>query len=305
MGQRDPLNPIWKVPSYMTNDMVRESWTVGDYTITSIVEEQTDIVPVEFVYRDKSRADVRQHTWLVPDFADEKGRLRMRVQAFAIQGRGRTLLVDPCVGNQKRRRNPFWNMRSFPFLERMADAGLACDAIDTVVHTHLHEDHLGWDTQWIDGAPRPTFSRARHLYTALELEKIKTEATPEQDAYSDSIAPIFAAGLADIVDDNAQLAPGIRLESTPGHGPGHVCVWIESGGDVALISGDIVHNPVQCAELSWATLFDADVDGARATRIRMLEAACKRGALLLGTHFANKPAGKVVVDGDAYRFVPL
>lgn len=289
----------------MSSDMARERWTVGDYTITSIVEEQSDSVPVEFVYRDKSRADLRQHTWLVPDFADERGRLRMRVQAFAIQGRGRTLLVDPCVGNQKRRRNPFWNLRSYPFLERLAEAGLSCDAIDTVVHTHLHEDHLGWGTQVIDGAPQPTFRRARYLYTARELEKIKDEASPEQDTYGDSIAPVFAAGLADIVDDDAELALGIRLESTPGHGPGHVCVWIESRGESALITGDIVHNPVQCAELDWASMFDADADRARATRARTLEAACKRGALVLGTHFANKPAGKVVVDGAAYRFVPL
>src|SRR5687768_8448716 len=289
----------------MTGNLARERWTVGDYTITSIVEEQSERVPVDFVYREKSRTDLARHDWLVPDFADEKGRLRMRVQAFAVQGRGRTLLVDPCVGNQKRRQNPFWHMRDWPFLERLDEAGLAADAIDTVVHTHLHEDHIGWDTQLVNGVLRPTFSRARHLYTARELEKIKGEASPEQDAYGDSIAPIFAAGLADIVDDNAELATGIRLESTPGHGPGHVCVWIESRGEVALITGDIVHNPVRCAEPEWTTRFDADPEGARVSRARTLEAACKRGALLLGTHFPNKPAGKLIAHGSAYRFVPV
>jgi glyoxylase-like metal-dependent hydrolase (beta-lactamase superfamily II) len=300
-----PLNREQREENEMTGNPARERWTVGDYTITSIVEEQSERVPVEFVYRDKRRADLARHSWLVPDFADETGRLRMRVQAFAIQGRGRTLLVDPCVGNQKRRQNPYWNMREWPFLERMAAAGFTCEAIDTVVHTHLHEDHLGWDTQSVDGALRPTFSRARHLYTARELEKIKAEASPEQDTYGDSIAPIFAAGLADVIDDNAELAAGIRLESTPGHGPGHVCVWIESGGEVALITGDIVHNPVQCAEPEWAAMFDADPEGARVSRLRMLEAACKRGALVLGTHFPNKPAGKLIADGAAYRFVPV
>jgi glyoxylase-like metal-dependent hydrolase (beta-lactamase superfamily II) len=285
--------------------MSRESWTVGDYTITSIVEEQTERVPAELFYPGKSNADVARHSWLSPHFADEKGRLRFRVQAFAIAGRGRLLLVDPCVGNMKRRQNPYWNMRTYPFVERLDQAGLSAERVDTVVHTHLHPDHLGWDTQFIDGVWVPTFTRARHLYTEREVASLKAETSAAQDVYGDSVAPIFAAGLADVIDENAELGAGIRLESTPGHTPGHVCLWLESRGDVALITGDIVHNPVQCAELDWAQAFDDDPDGARATRRRLLESACRRGALVLGTHFANKPAGKVVADGEAYRFVPL
>jgi glyoxylase-like metal-dependent hydrolase (beta-lactamase superfamily II) len=285
--------------------MTLERWTVGDYTITSILEEQTERVPPELFYPGRSAEDVQRHSWLVPDFVDARGRLKFRVQAFVIEGGGRTLLVDPCVGNSKRRQNPYWNMRSYPFLERLAEAGLSVEKIDTVVHTHLHADHMGWDTQYIDNVWCPTFPKARYLYTERELLATKAEPTHAQDIYADTIAPILEAGLADIVDENAQLAAGIRLESTPGHTPGHVCLWLESRGDAALITGDIVHNPVQCAEPLWTQSFDADADEARATRNRMLAEVCARGALVLGTHFPNKPAGKLVPDGAAYRFVPL
>jgi glyoxylase-like metal-dependent hydrolase (beta-lactamase superfamily II) len=285
--------------------MPQERWTVGDYTITSVLEEQTERVPPALFYPAQTEQDIQRHPWLVPDFADARGRLKFRVQAFVIEGCGRRLLVDPCVGNDKRRENQLWNMRSYPFLERLAEAGLSVDAIDTVVHTHLHSDHLGWDTRRVGDAWQPTFARARYLYTQRELDALKAEKNERQDPYADSVAPIIEAGLADVVDEDAQLADGIRLESTTGHTPGHVCLWVESRGDVALISGDVVHNPVQCAEPHWVQSFDADPEAARATRERLLASVSERGALLLGTHFPNRPAGRVVRDGKAYRFVPL
>jgi glyoxylase-like metal-dependent hydrolase (beta-lactamase superfamily II) len=123
--------------------------------------------------------------------------------------------------------------------------------------------------------------------------------------YGESVAPIIAAGLADIVAEDAELARGIRLQATTGHTEGHVSLWIESRGELALITGDIVHHPVQCAEPHWPHMFDRDADAARETRQRMLQSACERGALVVGTHFPNRPAGKLVLEGSAYRFVPV
>jgi len=222
-----------------------------------------------------------------------------------IEGGGRRMIVDPCVGNGKQRVNPYWNMRTWPFLERLAEAGLAVDAIDTVVHTHLHADHLGWDTQRVGDAWLPTFVNARYLYTERELSFRRDNSGEDALAYADSVAPILAAGLAEIVAEDAQLAAGVRLEPTPGHSPGHVSLWIESRGELALITGDVVHHPVQCAEPGWKHSFDEDASAARATRERMLAAACERGALVLGTHFPSRPAGKVIREGAAYRFVPV
>jgi glyoxylase-like metal-dependent hydrolase (beta-lactamase superfamily II) len=214
------------------------------------------------------------------------------------------VLVDPCVGNGKPRLLPFWNEQSWPFLERFADAGFQPENIDLVVHTHLHADHVGWDTRLVDGAWVPTFTRARHLYTERELQFSRDGHDPgTSDVYDDSIGPIVDAGLADILDEDADLGDGLRLESTAGHTPGHVSLWIESHGEAALITGDFMHHPVQLAEPAWAEIADADADEARVTRRRMLARAAETGALVLGTHFGTRPAGRVVADGDVWRFV--
>jgi glyoxylase-like metal-dependent hydrolase (beta-lactamase superfamily II) len=125
-----------------------------------------------------------------------------------------------------------------------------------------------------------------------------------RDRQRESIAPIVEAGLADVVDEDADLGDGLRLEPTPGHTPGHVSLWIESEGETALVTGDFLHHPVQCAEPSWAEVGDRDPEEARATRRRMLGRAAETGALFLGTHFATRPAGRIARHGDAWRFVP-
>jgi glyoxylase-like metal-dependent hydrolase (beta-lactamase superfamily II) len=285
--------------------MAIERWAVGDFTITSVLEEQSERLPPEMFFPMATRAEMVRHRWLVPDFADERGRISMRVQAFVVEGRGRRVLVDPCVGNGKRLQIAHWNERSWPFLERLTEAGFEPEKIDTVVHTHLHADHVGWDTRRLDGAWVPTFAKARHLYTAAELEWCRRETNPgTAGVYTESVAPILEAGLADIVASDADLGDGLRLEPTPGHSPGHVSLWIESRGEAALVTGDILHHPVQCAEPAWRYIADHDADEARATRIRMLATAAERRALVLGTHFSNRPAGRVVADGDVFRFAP-
>jgi glyoxylase-like metal-dependent hydrolase (beta-lactamase superfamily II) len=282
-----------------------QRYRVGDATITCVVEEQTERIPPELFFPEARAELVARHAWVVPDFADAKGRIAMRVQAFVVEVAGRTVLVDPCVGNGKQRALPFWNEKSWPFLERFAAAGFAPERVDTVVHTHLHADHVGWDTRLEDGAWVPTFARARHLYTARELDWCKRTANPGIDGvYDDSIAPIFAAGLADVVEEDADLGAGLRLEPTTGHTPGHVSLWVESRGERALLTGDFLHHPVQCAEPGWAEIGDEDAALARATRRRMFERAAATGALVLGTHFPNRPAGRIRADGAAWRFVP-
>jgi glyoxylase-like metal-dependent hydrolase (beta-lactamase superfamily II) len=283
-----------------------QRWQVGDYAITAVLEEETPGIPPEFLLPDAKADDIAKHAWLVPDYADARGRISMRVQAFVIEGRGRRVVVDPCVGNGKKRPQPFWNERSWPFLERFAEAGFEPRRVDTVVHTHLHSDHVGWDTHLRDGVWVPTFVNARHLYSARELEWCRRGGNPGIDGvYDDSIAPILAAGLADLVPEDADLGGGLRLEPTPGHTPGHVSLWVESQGQTALVSGDFLHHPVQCAEPQWAEIGDEDAELARATRRRMLERAAKTQALFLGTHFATRPAGRIRADGAAFRFEAL
>ena len=283
-----------------------QRWQVGACTVTSVLEDETRHIPPELFFPEASAEAVARHGWLVPDYADDRGRITLRVQAFVIEAGRRRVLVDPCVGNGKTRALPFWNQRTWPFLERFAQAGFDAAAIDTVVHTHLHADHVGWDTRLEAGAWVPTFPRARHLYTQRELDWCRAGGNPGIDGvWEDSVAPILDAGLADVVAEDADLGDGLRLEPTTGHTPGHVSLWIVSNGETALVTGDFLHHPVQCAEPGWAEVGDHDADLARATRRSVLARAANSGALVFGTHFATQPAGRVEAAGGAWRFAPV
>jgi glyoxylase-like metal-dependent hydrolase (beta-lactamase superfamily II) len=280
-----------------------QRWMVGSATITSVVEDQMDIPPGLY-FPEATEEMVRSHEWLAPDWADAAGNVATRVQAFVVEIDGFVVLVDPCVGNGKARWLPVWNNLDLPFLERLADAGVLPPGVQLVVHTHLHADHVGWDTHRDGEAWVPTFTNARHLYNEAELEFVHRFVLPGEDVYGDSIGPIFDAGLADLIAPDADLGRGMRLEPTPGHTPGHTSLWLESHGEHALITGDFMHHPLQFAEPHLAEIADDDVEVARATRLRMLEKMAKSGALVLGSHFAGRPAGRVIADDDVWRFVP-
>jgi glyoxylase-like metal-dependent hydrolase (beta-lactamase superfamily II) len=287
----------------MTDSRVEtQSWKVGAATITSVVEDQNELPP-GLLFPEAGEAMVQRHAWLVPDWADAAGGISLRTQAFVVEIDGLTVLVDPCVGNGKVRWLPVWNDLDLPFLERFAGAGFSPASVELVVHTHLHADHVGWDTRRDGERWVPTFTGARHLYTQAELDFVRTAVLPGEDVYGDSIAPIIEAGLADVIEPDTDLGHGMRLEASPGHTPGHASLWIESNGERALITGDFMHHPLQFAEPQVAEIADADVEVARATRARMIREMARTGALVLGTHFPNRPAGRVVVDGARWRFV--
>lgn len=281
-------------------------WRVGAVAVTAVVEHQTDRIPPEFFFPEGSAPEVAHEDWLFPAYAAADGTIALRVQAFLVEVAGRVVLVDPCVGNRKQRAMPFWHQQQFPWLERFRAAGFDPDTVDTVVHTHLHADHVGWDTHLVDGAWRPTFPSARHLYVGAELEHWRHEdQRRDEDVYADSVEPIFAAGLADIVDADTDLGDGLRLVSTPGHTPGHASLEIAPAGDgAAVVSGDLLHHPVQLAHPEWREVADVDPDVARTTRTEFLARHANTGALVLGTHFPTAPAGFIHSRDDRWRFRP-
>jgi glyoxylase-like metal-dependent hydrolase (beta-lactamase superfamily II) len=282
-----------------------QRWTIGAATITALTEAETAGIPPQLFFPTLTNDTVRSIEWLGDEdgIADPSGAITFRVQAFVVEMNGRTVLVDPCVGNGKQRSLPFWHDLSTPWLDRFHAAGFREDGIDTVVHTHLHEDHLGWDTQLTDGTWTPTFTRARHVYVGNELDWAATEERRQgQDPHADSIEPILDAGLADAVEADADLGDGFRLISTPGHTPGHVSMVIDCGGDGLVVSGDLMHHQLQCADATIAEVADWDVGLAARTRFDFIDTCCASGTVVAGTHFPVAPLGRFERHDSAWRF---
>jgi glyoxylase-like metal-dependent hydrolase (beta-lactamase superfamily II) len=278
-------------------------WTIGDVTVTKIVElEMTG--GSRFLLPQATPEEILPITWLQPHFADANGRLRMSIHSFVVETPDRRIVVDTCLGNDKQgRRIPHWNDRDGPFLADLAEAGFPADSIDTVLCTHLHVDHVGWNTRLVDGKWVPTFPRARYLMGREEYEHWRSvKDRPDMvHILADSVTPIVEAGLATMVETNERICDEITLIPTLGHTPGHVSVMIQSQGEQALITGDFMHHPCQIAHPEWSTLADSDPDQGIETRRRMFQRLAGTPVLIIGTHFAGVTAGRLVTDGDSYR----
>lgn len=282
---------------------ITEQWQIGDVRLTAIVEAETSGIPPQFFFPDIVTDDVTSVDWLSGGAASTDGTIAFRVQAFVVETSGRVVLVDPCVGNAKQRALAFWNDLQLPWLERFRAAGFDADAVDLVVHTHLHEDHIGWDThrrgdEWI-----PTFVNARHVYVGDELDyAARADRRTNDDPYADSIAPIFDAGLGDVVGADAALGEGLRLVSTPGHTPGHVAIAVDTSGDPLVITGDLLHHQLQLANPRLAEIADWDPELARQTRSAFFSEHAGAGSIVAGTHFPIAPVGRIEPNGAAWRF---
>jgi glyoxylase-like metal-dependent hydrolase (beta-lactamase superfamily II) len=278
-------------------------WRIGEVTITKIVELEA-VGGSRFILPQATREAVLPIDWLRPHFADGDGRLRMSVHALVVETPSRRVVVDTCIGNDKQHRAiPTWNGLRTAFLEDLAAAGYPRDSIDTVLCTHLHVDHVGWNTMLVDGRWVPTFPRARYLMGRIEFEHWRAVRDNDGAAavFADSVAPVFDAGLVELVDTEHHICDELSLVPTLGHTPGHVSLRIRSRGDEALITGDFIHHPCQMARLDWSSAADFDPTAAAATRRRMFAALAETPTLVIGTHFAGATAGHVRRDGAAYR----
>lgn len=280
------------------------SWQVGNVRITRVAELAGIPFPGTFMFPACTPELVLRHAWLQPHFAQADGRLLGSIHSFVIESGRRRIIVDTCVGNDKARNIQTWNMLQGPFLEHLAEAGFPAESIDTVMCTHLHVDHVGWNTRLVEGKWVPTFANARYLFGRREWEHWTSERAQHRDGdvMGDSVRPVIDAGLADLVDMDHELTPEVRLEPTPGHTPGHVSVRISSRGAEAIITGDLMHHPLQCAEPDLANNFDVDTEAARRTRRDFLARHANQPVLVLGTHFAPPTGGWVVAAEDAWRF---
>jgi len=275
---------------------------LGEVAITSVVEINRSAFSTASMLPGSTPEAIARHLrWLKPDFFDEAtGDLGSCIQTYVVRTPERTILIDTCVGDDKPREGwPAWHLRRGAYLDDLRRAGSAPEQVDLVVCTHLHADHVGWNTRLVDGRWTPTFPNATYLFVGDEWEYWRWE---RDECIKDSVAPVVEAGRARLVEGDHLIDRWLRLEPMPGHTPGHVSIRLRTSAGEAVFSGDLMHRTVQVAEPQWSSRFCYDPKRAALTRREFVESHADTGVLVLAAHFP-RPGYIVRADGS-YHFVP-
>ncbi|MFE9775759.1 MBL fold metallo-hydrolase [Streptomyces sp. NPDC005931] len=292
--------------------------TLGDVTITRIVEWEGDIAPALDVVPDSTPELWEENrSWLAPDFWDpETGLYRAHMQTWVVRSEGKTVLVDTGAGNDKERPYlPILSRLNTGFLDDLAQAGVRPEDVDYVINTHVHADHVGWNTVLADREWVPTFPNAKYLINKTDFDfwnpingtdrKAVAFGLPahlgNQNMFEDSVAPVHQAGQAVLWEDSYVIDANLRLDMASGHTPGSGIVTLRSGTDSAVFVGDVMHSPVQILDSDLHTCFDEEPKEASATRRRVLEWAADHNALILPAHFPGSGAAEVQRTGSRFE----
>jgi glyoxylase-like metal-dependent hydrolase (beta-lactamase superfamily II) len=282
-----------------------KTWKVGRVEITRLVEVWKWEDDIWMVLEDSKPSIVATQPWLLPDHATAEGRMFINFQAFVVKAGSRRIMIDTCIGADRERQFPVFTRMRTTFMQDLASLGIAPNDIDTVLCTHLHFDHVGWNTHLVDGRWVPTFPKARYLFSRQEYDHWQqlrdTGGYHGINHLSDAVDPVIAAGLVDFVPHDHALSEEIRLLPTPGHTPGHVSVYINSHGEQAVITGDLMHHPIQVAMPEHPATFDMDKPAGAKTRVEFVNRFKEQPVLVIGSHFADPGAGYIVRNGAACK----
>jgi glyoxylase-like metal-dependent hydrolase (beta-lactamase superfamily II) len=282
---------------------------IGQSTITRIEETYGPTFPPGEIFPEWSDATLAEHGhWLAPSHYDAgKGVLKLSVHSWLLQVGKQKILIDACCGNHKSKPlRPFWHMLNLPFLERLASAGARPEEIDLVMCTHLHHDHVGWNTQLRDGRWVPTFPNARYVFSKPDFEyfhKLDTDPAlgpAEQGTFRECVLPVVEAGRADLVSGPHRLNDHLEILPAPGHSAGHVVFKLENAGEGAVFIGDVFHHLLQVYYPRWNFPKNSDVEQARTSRRAVLELCASSGALVLPGHVGAPFAGRVEATGKGF-----
>ena len=280
--------------------------TLGDVEVARVYEHQGIRLPREFVFPDSDpelwRGDERR---VEQDFWDSgTDELLFNMQTWVLRSEGRTILVDTGIGDSKERPgDPVLHHRESDFLANLAAVGVSPEDVDVVVCTHVHGDHVGWNTRLVDGEWIPTFGNARYLIARADFDywnPVNGHQTRLADVFADSVAPVHQAGLTELWDDHYDVDANLRLEPAPGHTPGSAVLWLRSGSDRAAFVGDLLHTPAQILEPDRNPCFDEDEARARASRRQVLDRVASENALMVPAHLGGAGAAEVRADGAGY-----
>ncbi len=285
------------------------SLKVGDLTIHRIIEQEGAFLPALDVLPGLTPELLAENRhWLAPKALDPSDTLIFCFQSYVVRTPHHTILVDSCIGNDKPRpARPQWNMKTdHRFMKGLAAAGFRVEDIDFVMCTHLHVDHVGWNTRLENGRWVPTFPKARYVFSETEYkhwagEHAKTPVAP----FGDSVLPIMEAKRAELVRDDHQLGDHVRLMPTPGHTPGHVAIAFGRGRDDAVMPGDLMHSPLQARYPELSPRFDTDMAQSAKTRRSFLERYCDTSTLCCTAHFPSPSVGRIKRWDDGFRCEPV
>ena len=291
----------------------QQSHRIGDAVVTRIPElllrsfKTTDLIPDW----NPEVAD-RHDSWMVPDCLDAAHEhVVVSTHGWLVRTPRHTVIVDTAVGNGKTRAMKAFDHLQEPWLDRLAAAGVKPEAVDFVLLTHLHSDHVGWNTRQVDGRWTPTFPNARYVMARLEQERLAGimerdgPDAPKTAFYADSVLPVIEAGQASFVEpDGGEPLPGFTFHPTPGHSTNHMSIGLRSGDEYGLFAGDVMHHPIQVCCPEWSSVFSEDAGRGRASRDWALNHMADTGALVFSSHFPGSSAGRVrrTADGFGWTF---
>lgn len=285
--------------------------TFGDVTIDRLIEvEGPGYAPNVFFPDATMEGFEGEMDWLMPHFWDVAANTYFRaIQSYVIRTPHHTVLVDACVGAEKERpSSPAWHHLESTWLDQLIGAGVHPEEVNYVLCTHLHADHVGWNTRLENGQWVPTFPNAKYVFHKKEYqhwENIGKESGGQgsQDGcFVDSVLPVMAAGQVALVDSDFEIDDRFTLDPTHGHSPGHVCVDLNANGQHVVMSGDILHHPIQIAYPEWNSRFCIDAEMSRASRTGFVQKHADIDTLLLPAHFASPTMGRIVGNGARCKY---
>ncbi|MBV9586644.1 MAG: MBL fold metallo-hydrolase [Alphaproteobacteria bacterium] len=287
---------------------MRTEFGVGDMTIHRIVEQEQGFTPLfEFLPSLSQERFAENRSWMEQGAYDAKtGNVVLCFQSYVVKTPHHNILVDACIGNNKTfPHRPSWNQKTDGnWMAALKAAGLGPEDIDFVMCTHLHGDHVGWNTKLENGRWVPTFPKARYLFSKKEYEYWSSGAAAETmrlEPMTESVLPVIEANKAELVTSDHELNDHIRLMPTPGHTPDHFAVCAGKGGDQAVFTGDLIHSPIQARYPELVMRVDTDRDQAVQTRRRFFERYCDTDTLCCTMHFPSPSVGHVKRWGDGFR----
>ena len=286
------------------------TFTIGDLRVDRIIESEGPFLGAKALFpglTDEELARQRPALEAMGALVPGGDILNLTIQSYVVRTPRHTILVDTCVGNHKTfPRRPAWHQQTAStYMDALAAVGLAVEDIDIVLCTHLHVDHVGWNTRLLDGRWAPTFPNARYLFGRIEYQHWERENAKEPSTiFNESVLPVVEAGRVTFVASDPAIDDHVRLTPTPGHSPGHHAVVLGRARDEAMMTGDMMHSPLQVARPDLSPIFDLDPMQAADTRRRVLERLCETRMLCCTAHFPSPSVFRIGRDGETFRCEP-